>query len=299
MIGKLDAEQLKKIADSEGIRYPASADKAFLSMLVGGVLSYEKVKEYVVQYTEEEIERETTVKEKIRRTVVRTSLREVKRIDVPKEKMIVELTKAKISKTVIEQIAEYYRSRFEFKKNMVELLELLSDGALAGLYTSFCEMQSDPQGRFFEWRMGEYIHDKNKIETIKFRQKIVGRDGVPYDIDVAGFNSDGKLVAIAECKSRGGSPTKEDVTKWLAATEQISKAAIGESVRISRFASISPYTQDVIKLVKGRGGDNGDLRVFNPKGMLKGFLANSDFRTTVAIGLLEEREGNVLSIYPK
>jgi hypothetical protein len=213
--------------------------------------------------------------------------------------MIVELTKAKISKTVIEQIAEYYRSRFELKKNMVELLELLSDEALAGLYITFCETQSDNQGRFFEWRMGEYIHDKNKIDTIKFRQKIVGRDGVPYDIDVAGYNSDGRLVAMAECKSRGGSPTKEDVTKWLAATEQISKAAIGESVKISRFASTSPYTQDVIKLVKGRGGDDGNLRVFNPKGMLKGFLGDAGVRTKVAIGLLEEREGNVLSIYPK
>jgi hypothetical protein len=75
LIGKLEPDQLRKIADSEGIRYPPNADRMFLSTLIGGVLSYEKIKEYVIEHTEEEIERETTVKEKIKRTVVRSSVR--------------------------------------------------------------------------------------------------------------------------------------------------------------------------------------------------------------------------------
>jgi hypothetical protein len=212
--------------------------------------------------------------------------------------MILDLTKAKISKMVLEQIANYYRSRFEPKKSMLEMLELFNDDALTAAYKAFCEKEIDQLGRFFEWRMGEYFHDKIGVQTVKFRDKIVGKDGVPYEIDVAGYDKRGNLIIICECKSREGSPSKEDITKWLAATKQIAKAPIGRSLSKSCFASTSPYTEDVIKLVKGECGVDGTMKlnIFLERRKIDVVLFE---RRKINIILFEEREGGPpRQIYP-
>jgi len=242
--------------------------------LLEGVLTIETIKKYLAEYGEE----------RSRRKTARGSEGEVTR-----EKMILDLTKAKVSKTVLGQIANYYRSRFEPKKSMLEMLELLNDDALTAAWKAFCKKETDQSGRFFEWRMGEYLHDRMDAEIVKFREKIVGKDGVPYEIDVTGYDKRGALIIICECKSRGGSPSKEDITKWLAATKQIAKAPIGRSLSKSCFASTSPYTQDIIKLVKGECGTDGTLKL--PAGFFT--------KNIIDIILFEEREGGPpKQIYP-
>jgi len=294
LLNKLDFEKLKDIADSEGIKYPKDVTRRFLVKLLGGVLTIETIKKYLAEYEEEEVEREITVKERLRRRTARVSREEVTKIVLSREKMILDLTKAKVSKTVLGQIANYYRSRFEPKKSMLEMLELLNDDALTAAWKAFCKKETDQSGRFFEWRMGEYLHDRMDAEIVKFREKIVGKDGVPYEIDVTGYDKRGALIIICECKSRGGSPSKEDITKWLAATKQIAKAPIGRSLSKSCFASTSPYTQDIIKLVKGECGTDGTLKLFAAKEL----LLNLERRKIVVI-LFEEREGGPpKQIYP-
>jgi hypothetical protein len=61
---------------------------------------------------------------------------------------------------VVEQIANYYRSRFEPKKSMLEMLELFNDNALTAAYKAFCEKETDQLGSSLS---GEWVN----IFTIK------------------------------------------------------------------------------------------------------------------------------------
>jgi DNA-binding transcriptional MerR regulator len=90
LLERLDFEVLKDIADNEGIKYPKDATKRFMVKLLGGVLAIETIRKYLAEYEEEEVEREITVKERLRRKTARVAT-EVTRTELSMEKMILDL----------------------------------------------------------------------------------------------------------------------------------------------------------------------------------------------------------------
>ena len=190
----------------------------------------------------------------------------------------------KLSKAVLEEIAHYYKAPFVSKKNIFEQYESMSDEVLANIFRAFVQYEKDASGRYFEWRFGEFVHSKFKCDKVEFRPKLIGKDSITHEIDVVGKNKDGDIIVIAECKAKGGPPSREDIAKWLNSTEQILKTKIGDKLLYSCFASTSPFTQDAIKMVQAKGGDNGEWRAL--------------FKS-VSLKLFEELEGRIKRIYPQ
>lgn len=291
---KLEFDDLKEIAQKENIALPQNVDTEKLAQLIAMYLTPTKIKKYVKEYYEEQIERETVIKEKITRKSVRE---ENTTVEFSREKMMVDLAKLNISKTVLEEVSHYLKSPFASKKNVVEQFGAMNDKLLDSLFRAFVRSEKDSSGRFFEWRFAEYCHDKLKCEKVTFREKLLGKDSVPYEIDIVGRDKEGNIFLIAECKAKGGSPLKEDVAKWLAATEQIKKTMAGDKLERSIFASTSPFTQDVVKLVKGRGGEDGTMKV--TVGSISQYLSGSmGIRGNVSLQMHEELQGQIKRIYP-
>ena len=282
LLNRLTRKQLEEIARAEGIRIPSGARKAELVKRLTR-LRLSRIRELVEEYTEE-IERTTIIKEKIKRKR-RTREREKLTITMSKEKIIMKLVDEKIPRKILEIIGERYRFA-PYGRSRLDIYRNLDEDALEVLYRIFVKKEYDRTGRFLEYRTANWIIKRHRLSEIKIRDKIIGKSGILKEADVAGYDENGDLIVVAECKSRGGPTTWSDISKWIETVSDFLERH--NSLRYAYFVSKERYIPTAIKEFIHNVKDG----ILKPKG-LKRLI-----HPGVELYLLEERRGKMIKIFP-
>jgi hypothetical protein len=296
LLDKLSREQLEEIATSEGIKLPKGALKqAIIKELL--ILSMSRIKEIVAEYCEE-IERTTIIKEKIKRTgkIGEREKTEVK-ASVSRAEIITSLmeNKIKFHPSIIEEFGENFRFHPKTKGNPFDIYNTFTDEALRAVYDCFVEHKLDPRGRFLEYRFAQWLAEKDRqIDKIDIDKKIPNIG----EVDVIGYDEDGKIISIAECKARRGKASKEEIDPWLRNIELIFRETKG-SLKNAYFVNVAGFTDGIKERVLE------DKRI-NNEGFLGIKWGISLSKEEIIIGktkgvnifLLEERAGKIKQIFP-
>ena len=294
---KLSTDQLKEIAKAEGIRVPKGARKStIINKLL--VLSMRKIKSYIHEYTEE-IERTTIIKERIRRRGKITK-REKTEVEVKfsKAEIVYELLKENIRlhKSLIEKLGEKYRFHPKLRGGWHRIYDSFNEDALKVVHECFIEKKLDRKGRYLEYRVAQWLTRANKaIDKIEIDKKIPGIG----EIDVVGYDKNGNIICIAECKARRQKATKEEIDPWLRNVELIFNETKG-TLKKAYFVNVAGFTDGIKKRMLE------DKRI-NKKGFF--LLKKSLFKITedaivighkegVNIFLCEERAGKIKQVFP-
>jgi hypothetical protein len=105
---ELDEKALKDIAQKEGLKtIPKNYGKDDFIKFLEGVLTAEKIKKYKAEYYERETVRDIHIKERIKEKGFKEEKEEVTKISMNKHEAIVSLQKERISKKVLEEIANF------------------------------------------------------------------------------------------------------------------------------------------------------------------------------------------------
>ena len=105
---ELDKKALRDIAQKEGLKtIPKNYEKDDFVKFLEGVLTVEKIKRYREEYYERETERDIHIHEKVKESGFRSEKEEITKISVNRHEAIVNLQKERISKKVLEEIANY------------------------------------------------------------------------------------------------------------------------------------------------------------------------------------------------
>jgi len=294
LLDKLSREQLEEIAISEGIKLPKGARKqAIMKELLS--LSMSRIKEIVAEYAEE-IERTTIIKEKIKRTgKVREREKAEVKVKVSRAEIITGLmeNKVKLHPSIIEEFGENFRFHPKTRGNPFDIYNTFTDEALKSVYDCFVEHKLDPRGRFLEYRFAQWLAEKDRqIDKIDIDKKIP----IIGEIDVIGYDGDGKIISIAECKARRGKASKEEIDPWLRSVELIFKETKG-SLENAYFVNVAGFTDGIKERVleDKRIDDKGFF------GMKWGLDLSTDWlvkKKGVNIFLCEERAGKIKQVFP-
>jgi hypothetical protein len=296
LLDKLSREQLKEIAISEGLKIPEKASKdAIIKELLS--LSMSRIREIVSEYTEE-IERTTIIKEKIKRTgkMEKKEKTEMK-MALSRAEIITSLmeNKVKLHPSIIEEFGEKFRFHPETRGDIFTIYKAFPDEALKTVYDCFVENKLDERGRFLEYRFAQWMANKDKeITKIDIRKKIPNIG----EIDVIGYNKDGKIISIAECKARRGKASKEDIDPWLRSIELIKN--IEGSLKNAYFVNVAGFTPGIKErmLEDRRINEDGFFKIktslvkFTKEALIIGA------KEGVNIYLCEERAGKIKQVFP-
>lgn len=162
------------------------------------------------------------------------------------------------------------------------------------------ERKGEPKGLFLEFRTANFIkrNSKLKIQQIKVRHRLSDNE-----IDVVGFNGEGKPIVIAECKDRVAK--KEDLDKWIANSRIIfqdykgtleesyfvtsKKLSVENFERIEKSTDVEPK-KGQLKMISGKleriGQFFNDERAFNESGK-------------VHLSIYEVRQNQFTKIFPR
>ena len=105
---ELKKNDLKEIAQKEGLKaIPKNYEKEDFVKFLDGVLTSEKIKKYREEYYERETVRDIHIHEKIKEKGFKKEKEETTKISLNRHEAIVNLQKERISKKVLEEIANF------------------------------------------------------------------------------------------------------------------------------------------------------------------------------------------------
>jgi hypothetical protein len=254
-------DQLKEIAHQEGIsKIPKTFDKKDLIKFLEGVLTLEQIKTYEGKYSEKEIERDIHIHEKIREKSIEKKAETTTKLNIDRNKTIVDLSKTKIDKTIIEAIADDLHEEIPSGSG-VKYFDGMSLRLLKALDGIFIIKEEDRTGRYFEYLSANWLWKKysKNATSINFRQKLpkIG------EIDIILYDNNDFPYVIGECKDRQNVKI-EDIDKWLSNSDRIIQEFGDEMIkknasvlRLVEIASIDSYffsstgfTQGIIDRLK-------------------------------------------------
>ena len=240
---KLDKKDLKNIAQKEGLKtIPKNYEKDDFVKFLEGVLTTEKIKQYREEYYEKETVRDIHIHEKIREKGFKTESVENTKITMNRHEAIVNLQKERISKKVLEEIANFLHEPLPSGSG-VKLYDDMNDKMLNVVREIFFDKTEDKTGRYFEFRCANWLdYNEKGLSRLEVRHKFpkIG------EIDIVGFDYEDELALMAECKDR--TVSFEDVDKWIANMEKL----VQEYPNLSKayFFSSKGYSQGVVDRVK-------------------------------------------------
>jgi|YelNatPaOPRAMG01_1025707.scaffolds.fasta_scaffold15455_8 hypothetical protein len=240
---ELDKKTLKDIAQKEGLKtVPKNYDKEDFVKFLEGVLTTEKIKRYREEYYERETERDIHIHEKVKEKGFKREGEEVTKMSVNRHEAIVNLQKERISKKILEEIANYLHEPLPTGSG-VRLYDNLNEKMLNVVKEVFLDNKEDKTGRYFEFRCANWLDLNEKgITRLELRHKFP-RIG---EIDIVGFDGLDEPSIMAECKDRPVS--FEDIDKWMANLDKLNNDF--PSLYKAYFFSSKGYTQGVIDRVK-------------------------------------------------
>ena len=240
---ELDKKALRDIAQKEGLKtIPKNYEKDDFVKFLEGVLTVEKIKRYREEYYERETERDIHIHEKVKESGFRSEKEEITKISVNRYEAIVNLQKERISKKVLEEIANYLHEPLPSGSG-VKLYDSMNEKMLNTVREIFLDNKDDRTGRYFEFRCANWLDLNVKgISRVELRHKFpkIG------EIDIVGFNQIDEPLIMAECKDRPVS--FEDVDKWIANVDKLNFEY--PSLGRAYFFSSKGYTQGVVERVK-------------------------------------------------
>ena len=240
---KLDKKDLKNIAQKEGLKtIPKNYEKDDFVKFLEGVLTTEKIKQYREEYYEKETVRDIHIHEKIREKGFKTESVENTKITMNRHEAIVNLQKERISKKVLEEIANFLHEPLPSGSG-VKLYDDMNDKMLNVVREIFFDKTEDKTGRYFEFRCANWLdYNEKGLSRLEVRHKFpkIG------EIDIVGFDYEDEPALMAECKDR--TVSFEDVDKWIANMEKL----VQEYPNLSKayFFSSKGYSQGVVDRVK-------------------------------------------------
>jgi hypothetical protein len=229
------------------------------------------------------------------------NLRNKTNAEASKQKLIQEIMKAKIDKSVLEIVAGFFREPLPTSRG-INFYSKMSNKLLKNLHAIFVKNKSDgKKGQFLEFRTANFIkhHAKLNIERLKNRHTLpqIG------EIDVLGFNSKDEPIVMAECKYR--KVKKEDIDKWIENVRRIYRISNG-MLEKAYFVTSSKLTDGNIERVeksKDVNAKRGQLKIVS--GFLGRIVQNlSDDKGIMESGrvflsVYEVRQGQFVKIFPR
>ena len=281
---ELKKDDLKEIAQKEGLKtVPKNYEKDDFIKFLEGVLTTEKIKKYREEYYEKETVRDIHIHEKVKERGFRTETEETSKISMNRHETIVNLQKERISKKVLEEIANFLHEPLPSGSG-VKLYDNMNEKMLNVVREIFFDNKEDKTGRYFEFRCANWLdYNEKRISRLELRHKFpkIG------EIDIVGFDSYDEPVLMAECKDRPVS--FEDIDKWLANMEKLSQ----EYPNFSKayFFSSKGYSQGVVDRVK----NNPNVDQFTGEYALKkGILS----KTFISLKIYDNRGDKFLKQFP-
>ena len=281
---ELKKNDLKEIAQKEGLKtVPKNYEKEDFIKFLEGVLTAEKIKKYREEYYEKETVRDIHIHEKIKEKGFRTETEENTKISMNRHEAIVNLQKERISKKVLEEIANFLHEPLPTGSG-VKLYDNMNEKMLNAVREIFVDNKEDKTGRYFEFRCANWLdYNERGISRIEVRHKFpkIG------EIDITGFDQQDEPVLMAECKDR--TVSFEDVDKWLANMEKLAQEF--PSISKAYFFSSKGYSQGVVDRVRNNANVDPSTGEFTLK---KGILS----KTYIKLKIYDNRGDKFLKQFP-
>lgn len=246
---ELKKDDLKEIAQKEGLKtVPKNYEKDDFIKFLEGVLTAEKIKKYREEYYEKETVRDIHIHEKVKERGFRTETEETSKISMNRHEAIVNLQKERISKKVLEEIANFLHEPLPSGSG-VKLYDNMNEKMLNVVREIFFDNKEDKTGRYFEFRCANWLdYNEKGLSRLEVRHKFpkIG------EIDIVGFDQQDEPILMAECKDR--TVSFEDVDKWIANMEKL----VQEYPNLSKayFFSSKGYSQGVVDRVRNNANVN-------------------------------------------
>jgi hypothetical protein len=298
LLAKLDEQALRDIAQSENYKIPPNFGKRNIVKYLEGMLTLQKIKEYTAEAYEKETKR-TIIHETIKEKGIRLSKKETTKIQFDERQVFRELDKQKVDLSVLEAIANYLDEPIPKGKGF-QLYDSVSPKTLQYLDRVFVKNESDSQGRCLEFRTAPFLKRINRsIKRVEIRKRFPSVS----EIDVTGFDSQNRVLAIAECKDTR--PLKSQLAEWIENSRLIFLANKG-SLETSYFITTDKLTTgnlDYIRLHKEIDQDSGQLKIVS--GLFERIKRNlgdeKSFSETgrVYLSIFQERDGQFTKIFPR
>lgn len=268
---KLGDNDLEELVKKEGLRtIPKNYEREDLIKYLEGVLTTEKIKKYQSKFSEREIERDIHIHERVKERSLETTSFERTRTKFDRNSAIISLSKAKVSKQVVESVTDYLHEAMP-SGGGVNFYDKMNDKTLRLLYDTFVEKSPDISGVSFEFLCTDWlVHKYAEIRRVENRHKFpkIG------EIDIVGYDSGDLPIVVAECKDRNVSYS--DVDKWIRNSEKLTNEYAGQlykdaEIRIlqSFFFTSKGFSQGVVDRLRNDDKIKDDFYVIN-KGVFKG-----------------------------
>jgi hypothetical protein len=299
LLSKLDEKALRNIAKNENFTVPKTYDKQDLVKYLEGTLTLQKIKEYTCEIYEKETKR-TIIHETIKEKGIRIKAKESLEVKFDKLEVIRELTqKEKIDSLVLKEIARNLKQPLP-KGRGFDLYDKMNEEMLQFINNVFVKKESDGHGLFLEYRTANFLvqNAKTKIVRIEIRHKCSNSD----EIDVTGFNSQGKPVIIAECKDKHAK--KEDIAKWIKNSKQIFQDNNG-SLEESYFVTSDKFTDQNYGYIEEFRDIDSKKGILKIHGFLRGLIRNLGDEKTLtesrglSMSIYEVRQNQFVKVFPR
>lgn len=281
---ELDEMALKEIAKKEGLKtIPKNYGKEDFVKFLEGVLTAEKFKKYRSEYYERETVRDIHIKERVKEKGYREEREETAKISMNKHEAIVNLQKERISKKVLETIADFLHEPTPTGSG-VKLYDGMNEKMLSTVREIFIDGKEDKTGRYFEFRCANWLdYNEKLVSRIEMRHKFpkIG------EIDIIAFDPMDEPKIMAECKDRPASI--EDMDKWIANVEKLNLEF--DSLSKAYFFSSKGFTQGVVDRIKNNQNIEPTTGEYTIK---KGILSKSYLKLKV----YDVREDKFLRQFP-
>jgi len=174
--------------------------------------------------------------------------KKTKGLSLNREELIFEIrnTGEPIDKLVLNELANDLKEPINKGNN--PNYKTMNQNMLELIYRIFVKKESDVNGKFLEYRFANFLrsHDELKVERIETRCKDF--PNICRDLDIVFFNSEGKPIAMAECKDT--KPKNSDLDKWLSNLKSL-YALNKDSFKKAYFVCSKPITKEAINRFKG------------------------------------------------
>jgi Holliday junction resolvase-like predicted endonuclease len=281
---ELKKDDLKEIAQKEGLKtVPKNYEKDDFIKFLEGVLTAEKIKKYREEYYEKETVRDIHIHEKVKERGFRTETEETSKISMNRHEAIVNLQKERISKKVLEEIANFLHEPLPSGSG-VKLYDNMNEKMLNVVREIFFDNKEDKTGRYFEFRCANWLdYNEKGLSRLEVRHKFpkIG------EIDIVGFDQQDEPILMAECKDR--TVSFEDVDKWIANMEKL----VQEYPNLSKayFFSSKGYSQGVVDRVRNNANVNQSTGDYT---LLRGILS----KAYVKLKIYDNRGDKFLKQFP-
>lgn len=173
---------------------------------------------------------------------------------------MVELVKNKIRlhPSILRDMGKTYRFHPVFRGELFKIYDAFSPRGLEMAYKCFITKEFDPTGKCLEYRFLQWLVKKHKgIKIWTFRETFspVG------EIDIVGYDEDGDIIVVSECKSRKGKAKKENLDKWIENVKLIKQKDIAAHLKIAYFANIAGYTLETRNRLFARSDITSDFKL--------------------------------------